>query len=51
MQGKGFWGLHKTYNRMFREGTTVGKGGIKMVWGGTYVVKQRDKEIKRAICV
>lgn len=26
MQGKGNWGLHKTYNRMFREGTTVGEG-------------------------
>lgn len=44
-------GLHNTYNRMFREGTTVGKGGIRMVWGGTCVVKQGDNEIKRAIPV
>jgi len=26
MQGKGIWGLHKTYNRMFGEGTTAGEG-------------------------
>lgn len=29
----------------------LGKRGIKMVLGGTYVVKYRDKEIKRAISV
>lgn len=26
MQGKGIWGLHKTYNKMFTEGTTVEEG-------------------------
>ena len=25
MQGKSIWGLYKTYNRIFREGTTVGE--------------------------
>lgn len=41
MQGKSLLGLHKTYYGMDQRW-----GGIKVVWGGTHMVKWVDKEIK-----